>query len=77
MGPAQCDSPSDYEDRNQIMPSFALILEAIVAVIKFPAAMESFIKLFRDSPEEKRQKIEAQVSAWAKESAESERPVWK
>lgn len=58
------------------MPSITLILQALIALLKFPREMGAFIKLMSDSPEEKRAKIEAQVNAWTKESSESERPSW-
>ena len=54
----------------------SLILQAIIAVLKFPSAMREFIKLLEKSPEEKRQEIEMQVRLWADESAVSERPKW-
>ena len=56
--------------------SLTLILQVLVAVMKFPKELGDFIRLLQDSPEEKRQKIQSQVSSWMKESAESERPKW-
>lgn len=55
--------------------SFGLILEAIVAVLKFPEEMRKFILLISKTPEEKRQEINLQVDAWLEKSAQSERPI--
>lgn len=51
------------------MATFALILQAITAILKFPEEMRRFIQLISKSPEEKRQEINAQVEAWMKDSA--------
>lgn len=64
------------------MSTFTLILQAIIAVLKFPEEMGKFIKLVSKSPEEKRQEINHQVDAWLTESAtggpgeEVEEPKW-
>lgn len=58
------------------MATLALILQAVVAVLKFPEAMSAFIRLVSKSPEEKRQEITLQVKQWAEQSSSSERPTW-
>lgn len=54
--------------------SLTLILQAIIAVLKFPEEMSKFIKLVSKSPEEKRAQINEQVDAWLKDSATSDGP---
>lgn len=56
------------------MSTLTLILQAILAALKFPEELSKFIKLVSDSPEEKRIKINAQVDAWLKDSATAEKP---
>lgn len=56
--------------------SIGLLLEVLIAFFKFPAALRDFIRLLEKSDEQKRQEIQAQVQAWMKGSAESERPTW-
>jgi hypothetical protein len=56
--------------------SIALVLQVLLALLRFPKQLGEFVRLLEDSPEEKRQKIAAQVSLWMKESAESERPIY-
>lgn len=62
--------------------TLTLIIQAIVAVLKFPEEMRKFIILISDSPEEKRQQINTQVDAWMEDSAtggdgeEVEPPKW-
>jgi hypothetical protein len=58
------------------MATFALILEAVVAALKFPGELSAFIKLISKSPEEKRTEIMTQVRAWMDESASKDRPTW-
>ena len=58
------------------MSTLALILEALIALWKFPDAMSAFIKLISKAPEEKRQEILVQVNAWMEESASKDRPTW-
>lgn len=43
--------------------SFALIIQAIIAVMKFPDAMAAFIKLVSKTPAEKQAEITAAVQA--------------
>lgn len=52
----------------------ALVLEAVIAALKFPEELSKFIKLVSKSPEEKRLEINAQVDAWLKDSATAEKP---
>lgn len=52
--------------------TFSLVLEAIVAVLKFPTEMQKFIKLVSKSPAEKQAEINAQVDKWLEESATQE-----
>jgi hypothetical protein len=56
--------------------SIGLILQVLLVLLKFPKELSAFVRLLEKSPEQKRQEIQAQVSAWMKESAESERPKW-
>ena len=56
--------------------SLALILQVVLTFLKFPKELGDFVRLISKSPEEKRQQISEQVSAWMKESAESDRPTW-
>ncbi len=56
--------------------SLALILQVVLAALRFPKELGDFVRLLKKSPEEKRQKIASQVSAWMQESAESDRPSW-
>lgn len=58
------------------MTNLTLILQAVIAALRFPEELSKFIKLISESPEEKRQKINAQVDSWMKESSESDRPTW-
>lgn len=54
------------------MATLTLILQALIAVLKFPAEMSKFIKLVSKSPEEKRAEIVAQVDKWMEDSATSD-----
>lgn len=56
--------------------SLAVILEIILAVLKFPSEMAAFVRLISKSPEEKRAEIMTQVNAWMEDSASGERPKW-
>lgn len=56
------------------MATFTLILQAIIAVLKFPTEMSKFIKLVSKTPEEKRIEIDRQVEKWLAESATNEQP---
>lgn len=56
------------------MSQLSLILQAIIAVLKFPEEMSKFIKLVSKSPEEKRMEINAQVDKWMEDSATGEKP---
>jgi hypothetical protein len=58
------------------MATAALIIQAIIAVLKFPAELSAFIKLISKSPEEKRQEIMVQVQSWMDQSSSSDRPTW-
>lgn len=58
------------------MATLALILEAVVAALKFPGELSAFIRLVSKSPAEKRQEIMLQVNAWMDESASKDRPTW-
>lgn len=58
------------------MPSIALILEVLLALLKFPAELGSFVRLISKTPEEKRNEIMKQVDAWMSESQSSDRPKW-
>jgi hypothetical protein len=55
-----------------------LILEAVIAALKFPEELGNFIKLLQQAPEQRRQEINTQVGLWMKESASSDdgRPKW-
>ena len=54
--------------------SFALILQAIIAVLKFPDAMAAFIKLVSKTPDEKQAEITAAIEAQLKSFEETGRP---
>ena len=58
------------------MATFALILQAIVAVLKFPAELSAFIRLISKSPEEKRQEILKTIEAESAAIDAGERPKW-
>jgi hypothetical protein len=56
--------------------SITLILEVLVALLKFPAELGALVKLLSKTPEEKRQEIVLQVDKWLADSAASDRPKW-
>jgi len=56
--------------------SFTLILQAILAILKFPKELGDFIRLLEKSPEEKRQEIHKKVLSEFNEMAKDERPTW-
>lgn len=56
--------------------SLPLILEVLLALLKFPNALRDFVRLLEKSDEQKRQEIQTQVQSWMKQSAESDRPQW-
>lgn len=56
------------------MATVALILQAIVAVMKFPAAMASFIKLVSKTPAEKQADITAAIEAQLQSFEQTGRP---
>lgn len=56
--------------------SITLVLEVLLALLKFPNALRDFVRLLEKSDEQKRQEIQTQVQSWMKQSAESERPQW-
>lgn len=64
------------------MATITLILQAVLAALKFPTELSKFIKLISKSPAEKQAEINAQVDAWLAESAtggtgeEVEPPKW-
>ncbi len=54
--------------------TFTLILQAIIAIFKFPDAMSAFIKLLSKTPEEKRQEITADIEAQLQAFEDTGRP---
>lgn len=58
------------------MASLALILQAVVAALKFPAELSAFIRLVSKSPEEKRQEILKQIEAESAAIDAGGRPKW-
>lgn len=56
--------------------TFAIFMEVLLALLKFPAELSAFVKLISKTPEEKRAAIMLQVNAWMNESASGERPKW-
>lgn len=58
------------------MITFTLILQAIVAVLKFPEAMDNFIRLLSKTPEEKRQEILARIQKESDDLDRGSRPKW-
>lgn len=58
------------------MPSLSVILEVLLALLKFPGELSAFVRLISKSPEEKRQEIMTQVNAWMDDSASKDRPTW-
>lgn len=56
--------------------SFAVILEIILGVLKFPSEVSAFIRLISKSPEEKRQEILKNIEAESKKLDETGRPTW-
>jgi hypothetical protein len=54
----------------------SLILQAVIAALKFPTELSSFLKLIEKSSEQKRAEIVKQNEKWLQESAESDRPKW-
>lgn len=56
------------------MSTVVLILQAIVAALKFPSELAALIRLLEKSPEEKRQEIMIQVDAWMRDSATGDKP---
>lgn len=56
--------------------TFAVVLEILLAILKFPKELSAFVRLISKTPEEKRNEIMLQVNAWMNESASGERPKW-
>lgn len=56
--------------------SLALILEVLVALLKFPKELSAFIRLISKSPEEKRQEILKTIEAESAAIDAGERPKW-
>lgn len=56
--------------------SVALILNVIMALLKFPAELGAFIKLVSKSPEEKRQEILKMIQAESDKLDKEGRPSW-
>lgn len=56
--------------------TLSLLFKLIVAILNAPAELQALVLLFQKSPEEKKQEILAQVTAWMDESSSSERPKW-
>jgi len=56
--------------------SITLIIQAIIAVFKFPGVMSSFIRLISDSPEEQRRDIVNIIQNESMKYKESGRPKW-
>lgn len=54
--------------------SIGVILEILLAALKFPSEMSAFVKLISKSPAEKRQQIMADVEAQLKGFEDSGRP---
>lgn len=54
--------------------SIVLILQAIMAVLKFPGEMAAFLRLIEKTPEEKRADIAKQIQAMEAEFEETGRP---
>jgi len=75
MGSNQCNS-SPNNKRRVIRLTLSAIIQLIIAILKAPAEMRALILLFQKSPEEKKQEILAQVTAWMDDSSSSERPKW-
>ncbi len=58
------------------MPPFALILQVVMAALKFPAELSAFIKLISKSPEEKRQEILSRIMVESDKIDQEGRPSW-
>ena len=56
--------------------SLALIIQAVLAALRFPGEVIALVKLLSKSPAEKQQEIMLQVNAWMDESASKDRPTW-
>ena len=58
------------------MATALLILQAIMAALKFPSELSAFIKLISKSPAEKRDEITKRILAEEEKFAETGRPTW-
>ncbi len=56
--------------------SLALILQVIMALLKFPKELGDFIRLISKSPEEKRQEIMKKIEAESQSIDHGGRPEW-
>jgi len=56
--------------------SLPLILQAVLAALRFPGEVVALVKLLSKSPEEKRQEIMLSVNRWMDESSSGDRPKW-
>lgn len=56
--------------------SIALVLQVLVALLKFPAELGAFIRLISKSPEEKRQEIMKRIEAESQAIDNGGRPEW-
>jgi hypothetical protein len=56
--------------------SLTLIIQAVLAALRFPGEVIALVKLLSKSPAERQQEIMLQVNAWMDESSSSERPHW-
>lgn len=54
--------------------SLAVILEILLAALKFPAELSAFVKLISKSPDEKRQAIMADIQSQLKSFQDTGRP---
>lgn len=54
--------------------SFALIIEVLMALLKFPKELSAFIKLISKTPEEKRVEILERIAAEEKHFEDTGRP---
>lgn len=58
------------------MPSLAVILEILLAVLKFPAELSAFVRLISKTPEQKRQEIMKRIQAESDALDKGGRPSW-
>lgn len=56
--------------------TFAVILEILLAILKFPKELSAFVKLISKSPEEKRQAIMKQIENESRKLDLEGRPGW-